>query len=203
MMAILERFFELPLRQRVLFGLTLFLGSLFLYLSWFYWPLSAQVRERRELVENLKVRLERERKLAANLDRMRQIVAELDAALRKATAQLPDGKEIPELLSSISSLGREAGLEILVFRQEPERYQDFYAEVPVQIQAAGSYYQLASFFQKLGRLDRIVNVSGIRIREESVEGGNVRLTTQCSVTTYRFLDAEERERLAKKKEDGK
>jgi len=59
---------------------------------------------------------------------------------------LPDTKEIPDLLSNISSLGREAGLDVVQFKQRPEKFEEFYAEVPVDILVRGTYHQVASFF---------------------------------------------------------
>ena len=64
---------------------------------------------------------------------------ELEGGLKQAVAQLPDTKEIPDLLSGISSMAREAGLEIVQFKQRPEVYKEFYAEVPVEILVRGTY----------------------------------------------------------------
>ena len=77
-------------------------------------------------------------------------VEQLDKQLKLALTRLPDEKEIPELLNSISNLGRDSGLEILVFRQLPEAYQEFYAEVPVEMQVRGNYHQVAQFLDRVG-----------------------------------------------------
>ena len=92
---------------------------------------------------------DRDRKaaLVANLPQAKQEVADLNAALKQAIAQLPDTKEIPDLLSGISAVARESGLEIQQFRQKPEIYQDFYAEVPVEILVQGTYWQVESVLQ--------------------------------------------------------
>jgi type IV pilus assembly protein PilO len=128
----------------------------------------------------------------------------LDGDLKRAIAQLPDTKEIPDLLSTISSLAREAGLEIIQFKQRPEQYQEFYAAVPVDILVRGAYHQVASFFDQVGRMARIVNVTDVGMKSpQRPQGDSVPLDTSCVAVTFRFLDEAERERLAKQREQEK
>jgi type IV pilus assembly protein PilO len=144
---------------------------------------------------------ERARKLSeaqAMPDRQKEVEV-LDRQLKLAIARLPDEKEIPDLLSSVSNLGRDSGLDILIFRQKPETYQEFYAQVPVEMQVRGGYHQVAAFFDRVGKLDRIVNVSDISMKDPKVAGDDVILQANCQVTTYRFLSEAERERLIKEK----
>ncbi len=144
---------------------------------------------------------ERDRKQieTARMADREQEVAELDRKLDAAVTRLPDQKEIPELLSTISSLGRDSGLDILIFRQKPEGYQEFYAEVPVDMQVRGTYHQVASFFDEVAKLDRIVNVSNIVLRDPKVIDDDLLLEANSTVTTFRFLSDRERERLIEQK----
>jgi type IV pilus assembly protein PilO len=204
MEALLERLLELPPRQRVLMlvGGTAFL--FFLYAYFLYWPRNQQIANLE--MQRDQARQERTRKaaLAANLDKTRAEVAMLEGDLKKAVAELPDTKEIPDLLSNISSLGRESGLEIIQFKQRPERFEEFYAAVPVDILVRGSYYQVAAFFDKVGQMARIVNVSDVSIKSPPRASGDaVTLDTSCAAVTFRFLDEAERERIAKQREKEK
>ena len=71
---------------------------------------------------------------------------------------LPEKKEIPELLKSISSSGRMAGLEFLLFEPGNEIKTNHVAEIPVEVKIQGTYTDTASFFYQLSRLSRVVNV---------------------------------------------
>jgi len=103
--------------------------------------------------------------------------------------------------SSISAVARESGLEIQQFRQKAETYQDFYAEVPVEILVKGTYWQVEQFFKKVADLTRIVNVGDIGIKAPTlIENDPVQLQTSCAATTFRFLDEEERDRIKKERE---
>jgi len=130
---------------------------------------------------------------------------ELNAELRRAQARLPDQREIADLLSNVAASGRAAGLEIVLFRQKPEVYHDFYADVPVEMQMRGTYHDIALFLDRVKRLDRIVNVSDIQMRKPRLEGDRVVLEAACTATTFRFLDEAERARILeeKKKSGGK
>lgn len=200
---LLERILDLPPRQRIVALVSVVAGVVFLYAYFLYWPREAQIEEKTKQVENLRHDRDRKSALVANLEQARQEVARLDGDLRKALSQLPDTKEIPELLSTVSSLGVESGLEIVQFKQREEQYQEFYAEVPVDIVVRGSFHQVGVFFDNVGRMDRIVNVSNVSIKgPQRYESERVLVDTSCTALTFRFLDDAERERLRKQREKG-
>ncbi|HVO28285.1 MAG TPA: type 4a pilus biogenesis protein PilO [Candidatus Margulisiibacteriota bacterium] len=201
---LLERILDLPPRQRVLALVGGVALLFFVYAYFLYWPRSAEIDEKEQHKAELTSDRDRKKAMVANLERTRKEVAQLDGDLRKAVAQLPDTKEIPDLLSSISSLGRESGLEIIQFRQRPEKFEEFYAEVPVDILVKGTYHQVAAFFDKVGHMARIVNVSNVTTKSPAkIEAEAIELDTACVATTFRFLDEAERERIAKQKEKEK
>lgn len=201
MNALIERLLELPPRQRILAIVGAVAAVVLLYAYFLYWPREAQIEEKTKQVENLRRDRDRKAALVGNIEAARKEVQKLDGDLRAAVAQLPDTKEIPELLSTVSSLGIESGLEIVQFKQREEEYADFYARVPVDIVVRGTFHQVVSFFDKVGRMPRIVNVSEVSIKApQRIEGNEVLLDTSCAAVTFRFLDDAERERLAKQRE---
>ncbi len=109
-----------------------------------------------------------------------------DLEIKKA--QLPDKKEIPQLLTTISSLGKESGLNFLLFRPKPEVPKEFYAEIPVEIKVEGGYHEVASFFSRVGNLDRIVNITNVIMEKPKDQGGKMILTTSCLATTFMFIE---------------
>jgi type IV pilus assembly protein PilO len=196
---LIEQFFDLEDRQRLL---VCALAVLLLAGAYWYFVFSGRRAEMKAtLVKIAELRDQRDhkQKLISSLDAVRGAVRELQGQVHEAEVRLPDSKEIPDLLSTVSSAGRESGLEILLFRQKPERFQDFYAEVPVDVLVRGNYHQVATFFDRVGQLDRIVNVSDISMKEPKIENGSLIVDTACSAVTFRFLDEAERERIAKEK----
>jgi len=198
---IIDRLLELPTRQRVLV-IVAGVGVIFsLYWYFAYGPRSKEIAKLQNQLNTVQQERDRKAELAANLADARQQVADLQAALKEAMAQLPDTKEIPNLLSDISGEGRRSGLEIVQFRQRPEQLHDFYAEVPVEMLVRGSYFQVEGFFERVSRLERIVNMRNISIKSpDKIPEDPVRLETSCAATTFRFLNEEERERVKAERE---
>jgi type IV pilus assembly protein PilO len=171
--------------------------------SW-YGPRQRRLAELRSEVVERRAELETKRgKTNARSDAEREL-QDLTAELRRAQARLPDEREIADLLSSVAASGRAAGLDIVLFRQKPEVYHEFYAEVPVEMKMRGTYHDVALFLDRVKRLDRIVNVSDIRLRQPEITGDRVVLEAGCTATTFRFLDeAERQQRKEDTKKDGK
>ena len=203
MNALLERLLELPPRQRVMVLVGTVALLFFAYAYFLYWPRSTFITEREQQRDMLRVDRDHKAAMVKNIEQTRKEVAQLDGDLRKAVAQLPDTKENPDLQSTVSSLGRESGLEIIQFKQRPEQFEEFYAVVPVDILVRGTYHQVAAFFDKVGRMARIVNVGDVNIKTPPKPDDSVVLDTACVAVTFRFLDEAERERIAKEKEKQK
>ena len=123
-------------------------APLLLLIAYYVFIIGPRIRRTDELRAHIEeMRKESERKVseASQMQGRQKDVEELDKQLKLAITRLPDEKEIPELLSSVSNLGKDSGLDILIFRQKPEAYQEFYAEVPVEMQVRGGYHQVAVF----------------------------------------------------------
>ena len=198
----LDQLLDLPPKQRFLIygGCTLLIISLYVFL--FHIPRSRDLSTKQGKVINL----ENERvKLQAMLKDQKTADAEIHevaARFNRVKAQLPEEKEIPELLRQVSNLGRDSGLEVTLFRQKPENLHGVYADVPVEMSVRGGYHQIALFFDKVRRLDRIVNLSDVSVKNPQVVDEQIQVEASFFATTYRFLSEEERERIVKEKEEG-
>jgi type IV pilus assembly protein PilO len=196
---LLTQILRLPRQQKIgiLAGLIIFL----LVIGYFYVYLPGDEKVTKLAEEITGVRGDRDRKkaLSANLPKLQKELQEWDAKLKAAVAQLPDRKEIPDLLSSLSTKAREAGLEILLFRPRAENFQEFYAEIPVDIVVRGGFFNAVTFFDEVGKLNRLVNIDNIDLKNPKVGGDQVALEISTLTTTYRFLDEAERKKVAEEK----
>jgi type IV pilus assembly protein PilO len=196
---LLDNLLERPGKQKlaILAVIVVLLGAL--YYSFLYAPRAeelAKLADSMEIAQNEK-RIKTQK--SANLVRLRKDLQDLDAELKRAVAQLPEKREIPELLSNISSKARQAGLEVLLFRPRPEAFQEFYAEVPVDITVKGNFHNTVSFFDEVGRMNRLININNIGFKNPAVNGDNILLETTSVATAFRFLDEAERKKVAEEK----
>lgn len=196
---ILDAILERSTAQKVaILGVSVILIAALYYSFWFS-PKADELAKLADSVEIARNEKTVKTQKAANLSRLRQDLQRLDAELKKAIAQLPDKKEIPELLSSISSKAQQSGLDVLLFRPRPESYQEFYAEVPVDITVKGNFHNTVNFFDDVGRMDRLVNIDNIGFKNPTVSGDSVVLETTSVATAFRFLDEAERKKVAEEK----
>lgn len=189
---IIENFLDRSTAQKagIVAGVALLCGGVF-----FQFMLSPLLEQQTELTEKrttLEQQLATEKRIARNLPKYEAEVQELEGRLRLALQELPDRKQIDQLLASVSDLARKSGLEVSLFKPEAVVPRDFYEEVPVAMSVEGTYHQVAAFFDEVGRMDRIVNIRGIEMAESKVTDKGMQLRSNCSAVTYRFLDEAER-----------
>jgi len=142
---------------------------------------------------------DKKKKVAANFPKLNRDLQEWDVKLKTVIAQLPDSREIPDLLSNISTKARESGLEIILFRPRAENLKDFYAEIPVDIIVRGGFYNAVAFFDEVGKFNRLVNIDNIDFKNPKIAGDQVALEISTLATTYRFLDEAERKKVAEER----
>ncbi|TSA45508.1 MAG: hypothetical protein D4R56_05415 [Deltaproteobacteria bacterium] len=72
---------------------------------------------------------------------------------------------------------------------KPAVPEKFYDEIPIKVQLTGSFHNTVSFYAKVAKLSRIVNVEDIVIGDaQDVKGRGRILKTSCTVKTYMFVD---------------
>ncbi len=194
--------FELPTRQKALFLAVVLALIALLYWYFFFSGVTARIQDLRNEIEGangLKFQVAQQQEIADNLDKFTAEVERLEIELKKALAELPDKKEIDQLLRHISDVGRDSGLEIRLFKPRPEEKKDYYAEVPVEVEVFGSFHQVATFFDEVGDLSRIVNLDEFNMSTPEVLEDRVNLKTAVIATTFRFLDEAERIKVDNKK----
>ena len=151
----------------------------------------AQELERLRAEElGLQRKLSEVRLVAGNIEAFEAEIGELEVKLKKALRQLPNEKQLEVLLTDISNLGKNAGVEIRSFQRQQEVVHDFYAEVPIAIELEGEYHDIGKFFELLSQLKRIVNMGALKmgVSKESID--STRLKVTGTATTFRFVGAE-------------
>lgn len=196
---LLENILERPTIQKIgILVATVILVSA-LYYSFVYSPRSDEMAKLADSVEIARNEKNAKQLKAANLARLRRDIEQLEMQLKKAVAELPNQKQIAALLVNISAKAQQAGLDVLLFRPRAENFQEFYAEVPVDITVKGNFHNTVSFFDEVGRLNRLVNIDNIGFKNPTISGDRVILETTSVATAFRFLDDAERKQVAEAK----
>lgn len=184
-----EKVLKLPLYVRgLILGALVVLVAVGYYFS-LYTPKVEEFRRLQQEYGTLEAKLIQDRRIANNLPKFKAEYERMQEQLGQALSELPNKKEIPTLLTSISSLAKDEGLEILRFQPVKEVSKGFYAEVPVKMKLVGSYHEVATFFDQVGKLSRIVNISNLSIRGAKKVDGATKVQIECLATTFRFVES--------------
>jgi type IV pilus assembly protein PilO len=112
-----------------------------------------------------------------------------------AKAVLPDEKDAADLLRRLQTVATQSNLTIKGFRPAPVVTKQLHAEWPIALQLDGTYHNLATFFDRVGRFTRIINIRAVDVKGKDKPDSNSTITATCVATTFVLLD---KEALAKK-----
>ncbi len=175
-----------PARMATIPVIVVLVVGAFVYFS--YLPAKRQMAKIESQQQELQRKLNEVRSVAGNLEKYEATIAELEAKFKVALRQLPDSKELPVLLTDISSLGKNAGLDVRAFNPQPEVRRDFYAEVPIDLEFTGRYHDIAVFFDELSRLPRIVNIGRLDMTIDDENAFDTVLKVKGQAQTFRFIE---------------
>ena len=183
----IEKIEKLTKTQRILISIgviALIIGA-FVYFS--ILPKVEQINKLTKQYNELNAKMIKMKAEAAQLARYRNMMKDAEAQFRVVRKALPDGKEIPALLTSISQSGHDSGLEFLLFEPKNEEMKDFYTEIPVSISVSGGYHNVGLFLSKVAGLPRVVNIRDLKMTPLK-EKESTSLNTSCTAVTYRFVE---------------
>ncbi|MBI1955597.1 MAG: type 4a pilus biogenesis protein PilO [Acidobacteria bacterium] len=88
---------------------------------------------------------------------------QLEAQLQNLQQIVPTEKEVDGLIRQVQAEAILAGIMVRRFTARPPVTQELYVEVPFEVELDGSFYDVLQFYDRLGKLERIINVSGLKM----------------------------------------
>jgi type IV pilus assembly protein PilO len=155
----------------------------------FYSPMQVERDSKTTQKRNLQAEVDNAKTTAARLPEFRREVERKEATLQALSRILPSQKEVDDLLRKVQQLAAESSLDVLRFKPEATKPQNFYAEWPISLELDGSYHNLAYFFDRLSRLSRIVNVSNLEVEAKREPSIASTILAKCTATTFVFIEA--------------
>ena len=156
------------------------LGILILGLGWIAWsglgafPGVRGLRAEAEKLETERDRLRTEvsnaQQMVANLDRIKKEREALEAQLRELSRRLPSEAESAAVLRSVETLAGKSGLTVGQVRRRPNRPQELYVEIPMDIAVGGGYHDLLKFAEQLAQLPRLVTLNEVKVQARQRAG---------------------------------
>ena len=107
-------------------------------------------------IQQLEPLEKKERDLDTNIEQLKQ-------QLERQRTVVPDDKQADQFIHVLQAQASAAGIEIRRYTAKPVSTRDYYSEVPFEIDLDGTYAGLLSFFERVARLERIINIGNLQM----------------------------------------
>jgi Tfp pilus assembly protein PilO len=97
------------------------------------------------------------------LKQIEQQLAELKQQLEIEQRIVPDEKKVDGFITTLDAEAQKAGIELRRYTAKDTRAQQYFTEVPFDVDADGPYYSMLNFFDRVSKLERIVNISNLMV----------------------------------------
>jgi type IV pilus assembly protein PilO len=126
---------------------------------------------------------------------MERQLASLKQQLEIERRIVPDEKQLDTFIETMDSEAQKAGVEVRRYSAKPVVAKEYYSEVPFDMELDGPYYSMLNFFDRVGKLERIVNVSGLLVSTTKTPSAakakhtyqyapNESVVATCTATTF-------------------
>ena len=165
--------------------------------GWYYMYFEDAIKDNEQAAADVK-------KQSAELARMKERLANFEQEMAQAKAMEQELEEkkrklplssatIDHLMRKFQQQGRLVGVSIENWTPSPEQKLDFYAKMPVDITARGSWLQFGEFFRRVSEMEQIVNIEGVGMElDKTADEDRIVLDVRFMASTFRFLDESER-----------
>ncbi len=170
----------------------------------YFFPFKTQRQENATAQKSLEAKLQENKELEAYRPKLAEIerqLASLKQQLEIEKRIVPAEKEVDGFMKLMDAEAVKSGIELRRYTARPYAQRDFYTEVPFEVEFDGPYYSMLNFFDRVGKLERIVNVSGLLVsttkkpseakaKHKYEYAPNESVVATCVATTFFSHDAE-------------
>ena len=159
-------------------------------LFWWYIesPARAEMASRQTQLTALKADIIKGQSTARKLPEFRSQVAELETRLASLKAVLPEEKDAADLLNRMQTVAAQSNLTIKSFKPGAAVTKQLHAEWPMTLALDGTYHNLATFFDRVGKFTRIININSLAVKGKEKPTPTSTITASCVATTFVLLD---------------
>src|SRR5215470_4384645 len=191
----MAKFGEMPAGTKflVLLVVAAMIGTAYYFLYY-----NGKSQENQQLAKKLadkKAENERLKEFVPKLAQLNRDMAILEQQIEREKKVVPDDKNADQFIRILHDTAATSGIEIRRYTAMPTANHEFYTDVPFSIDIDGPYYSVLNFFQKVGELERIVNIDNLNISNTKNTGAaKVRgtypyrpdetIVANCTATTF-------------------
>lgn len=136
----------------------------------YYGVLSTMIEENKVAAQ----KLEQQKQQNESLRRYERELPALEAQIAGLKQQLdiqrkivPDEKEADQFMHMMQETASAAGVEVRRYTAKGTSTHEYYTELPFDLDIDGPYYSVLNFFERVAKLERIINISGLKMATPS------------------------------------
>lgn len=192
-----EAFAKLPVAAKLALGVGLLAVVGAVYYFALHMSITDEITQAIARHGQLETSMEAARAQNAEYVRLREELSQRVGLNRANLRALPAQSETASFLQDLNRLAELSGLEIRLVEPRPEEPEQHYVRLPVRLQLAGRYHQLARFFYNVSRVDRLISMEDIQLQlapaqaEQGSQEEGVAIHVEVLATTYRRPDQPE------------
>lgn len=165
----MAKFNELPFAARL--GVLIVAGAGIFAAAWYgFIPgmtgLAAMRAANDAAMEKVKAQEADNARLKPYEGQLKQLEVQIESLQRQMERQkeiVPEEKSADQFIRDLQNDAQQAGVEIRSYVSKPDNAKQYYTEVPFDIEVDGPYFAMLNFFEKVGTMERIVNIDGLKM----------------------------------------
>ncbi len=129
------------------------------------------------------------------LNEIKLQIENLQSQIEREKLIVPEDKDPDQFIKLLHDTASAAGIKIRRYTAIAGANHEFYGEVPFTIDIDGPYYSVLNFFERVARLERIVNITNMqmasiknfgpsKIRTSYTFDPNATVAASCTATTF-------------------
>lgn len=166
----------------IILVIVIVIGVLYYILG--YQPKVAQLENLIARTSTLKSQLAEAEFVASQKDKLREETSLMEERLKHALTLLPNEKDIQGILRQLSILATKIGIDLKFFKPGGVVSKGLFSEIPIDIRLNGSYNEIAVYFDRVGKLSRIVNIRDISMGTPQKRINTYKVDVSCTAVTF-------------------
>ena len=159
----MNKFKELPLMAQI--GIFLVAAVVIGAVGEYYYPgmqdMVAANNTAKDKLEQLKKDNEQVRPYESKFKQIQVENKQLENQLVNLRTVVPDEKAADTFIKNVQEAGSQSGVEIRRFTARPPITKELYMELPFELDIDGSFANVMAFFERIGNMTRVVNISNL------------------------------------------
>ncbi|MDE2491925.1 MAG: type 4a pilus biogenesis protein PilO [Elusimicrobia bacterium] len=176
---------QLSKQQQQYLAAGVFLSAVVIFLYvWFFWlPISKKQSELSDQIEQTDRKIAQAKAEASRLKQLQGELAVLKQQASDAEKRLPREKSVPDILDTLSSLARKYNVTILKFAPGPQKSQQYFVELDYPMSISGRYNDIGRFLAAIALEERIFNVRDVVYPGAAADG---KISASFTLLTYQY-----------------